>query len=340
MFDVKNYIRQNVLKLESYSSARDEFGSEASVFLDANENPFGSLNRYPDPKQTRLKQRIAELKGLYRQSIFVGNGSDEAIDLCFRIFCEPGKSEVLSFGPTYGMYKVSAAINDVGYSEIELNDVFQIDFGTAIDRLENSDARLLFLCSPNNPTGNGIVGIEKILSAFKGIVVIDEAYIDFSDEPSWAKRIYEFPNLIVLQTFSKAFGLAAARVGIAISNPEIISWFDKVKPPYNVSSLNQDAVLKRLIDVEKVNSEIEILKVEREKLMSALAEIPSIEKIFPSQANFILIRIDRAESVYEKLIDLGIVVRKRTSQIPNALRITVGTPQENLSLIQTLKQIT
>ena len=258
--DIKNLVRKNILSLKPYSSARDEFEGENGIFLDANENPFGELNRYPDPYQLKIKQRLSELNQIPSENIFLGNGSDEVIDLAFRIFCEPKKDKVLTFSPTYGMYEVSANINDVELINLELNKDFQIDLETLKPYFEDENLKIIFICSPNNPTGNSIKNIKYILENFNGIVFIDEAYIDFSPEESFRNQIKNYPNLIVSQTFSKAWGMASVRVGIAYASEEIIKFYNKVKPPYNISQLNQDAILNTLND-EKINQVSENIKI-------------------------------------------------------------------------------
>lgn len=338
MTELKQLVRPNILELKPYSSARSEFSGESSVWLDANENPFGALNRYPDPRQLKLKQRLSEIKNVPMDNIFIGNGSDEAIDLCFRIFCEPKRDKALTFTPTYGMYEVSAKINDVELFELALDENFQIDFET-FEKLPKENLKLLLVCSPNNPTGNRLENLEKLISGFDGIVVLDEAYADFCPESSLLQKLSEFPNLILLQTLSKAYGLAGLRIGMAFSSPEIIGFFDKVKPPYNVSGTNQKLALEALSDEIGFRNRLKILKNERQMLMEILAQIPCVQKVFPTDANFILARFQDANRVYSELLKAGIVTRNRSVQIENTLRITVGTPEENRKLLQTLKQI-
>ena len=267
--DIKNLVRKNILNLKPYSSARDEFEGENGIFLDANENPFGELNRYPDPYQLKIKQKLSELNQISTENIFLGNGSDEVIDLAFRIFCEPKKDKVLTFSPTYGMYEVSANINDVELINLELNKDFQIDLENLKPYLNDENLKIIFICSPNNPTGNSIKNIKYILENFNGIVFIDEAYIDFSPEESFRNQIKNYPNLIVSQTFSKAWGMASVRVGIAYASEEIIKFYNKVKPPYNISQLNQDAILNTLND-EKINHVSENIKIilEEKKILN------------------------------------------------------------------------
>jgi histidinol-phosphate aminotransferase len=341
MVDVNNLVRENVIKLLPYSCARDDFKGSTGIFMDANENPFGSLNRYPDPYQKDLKALISKFKNVADEKIFLGNGSDEIIDLCFRIFCNPGMDKVLLFTPTYGMYEVSASVNDVEVIKIPLQDDFQIDIKKAEPLLQDKNLKLIFICSPNNPTSNAInyPDVERLISDFKGIVVIDEAYIDFSDKPSFVKLIGKYPNLIIMQTFSKAFGLAAVRVGMAFSTPEIIRYFNKLKPPYNISTINQKAVLKKLGKPEEYRSQVLKIKGERERLSSILKKMKIIEKVYPSDANFLLVKVEDANKIYNSLIEKKIVVRNRHSVIENCIRITVGKQSENNKLINALYSI-
>lgn len=339
--DIKNLVRKNILSLKPYSSARDEFEGENGIFLDANENPFGELNRYPDPYQLKIKQRLSELNQIPSENIFLGNGSDEVIDLAFRIFCEPKKDKVLIFSPTYGMYEVSANINDVELINVELNKDFQIDLENLKPYLNDENLKIIFICSPNNPTGNSIKNIKYILENFHGIVFIDEAYIDFSPEESFRNQIKNYPNLIVSQTFSKAWGMASVRVGIAYASEEIIKFSNKVKPPYNISQLNQDAILNTLNDenISQVSENIKIILEEKKSVIQNLEKLDLVKKIFPSDANFILIEVDNANSVYQELVNQNVIIRNRNSVIKNCLRITVGSPDENKKLIETLQNI-
>lgn len=339
--DIKNLVRKNILNLKPYSSARDEFEGENGIFLDANENPFGELNRYPDPYQLKIKQKLSELNQIPSENIFLGNGSDEVIDLAFRIFCEPKKDKVLTFSPTYGMYEVSANINDVELINVDLNNDFQIDLETLKPYFEDDNLKIIFICSPNNPTGNSIKNIKYILENFNGIVFIDEAYIDFSPEESFRNQIKNYPNLIVSQTFSKAWGMASVRVGIAYASEEIIKFYNKVKPPYNISQLNQDAILNTLNDekINQVSENIKIILEEKKSLIQNLEKLDLVKKIFPSDANFILIEVDNANSVYQELVKKKVIIRNRNSVIKNCLRITVGSPEENKKLIETLQNI-
>jgi histidinol-phosphate aminotransferase len=339
--NIQNLVRKNILNLKPYSSARDEFQGKDGIFLDANENPFGELNRYPDPYQRRIKEKLSELNQISKENIFLGNGSDEVIDLAFRIFCEPGKDKVLAFSPTYGMYEVSANINDVELINLNLNEDFQIDLEALKPYLQDENFKIIFICSPNNPTGNSIQNIKYILENFNGIVFIDEAYIDFSPEESFKNQIKNYPNLIVSQTFSKAWGMASVRVGIAYASEEIIKFYNKVKPPYNISQINQDAILNTLNN-EKINRVLENIKIileEKKFLIENLEKLNLVKKIFPSDTNFILIEVDNADSVYQELVNQNVIIRNRNSVIKNCLRITVGSPEENKKLIKTLQNI-
>lgn len=340
MIDINKLVRLNVVKLTPYSSARDEFQGSEGTFMDANENPFGSLNRYPDPYQKELKKSISDLKGIPYDNIFLGNGSDEIIDLCFRIFCNPGTDKALIFPPTYGMYEVSASINDVMVLKVPLDKYFQIDLIQTKPLLNDKNLKLVFICSPNNPTGNvmNFSDVELILKTFNGIVVIDEAYIDFSDIQSFIKLVGTYNNLILMQTFSKAMGLAAARVGMAFSDPAIIKLFNKLKPPYNISTINQRAALMKLAKPEELEAEVREIKKERERLVEELGKMKAVKKIYPSDANFLLIKVSDADLLYNELVNRNIIVRNRNNVIHNCLRITIGKKEENNKLIDALKQ--
>ena len=340
-FNLKNIVRPNIWSLKPYSSARDEFTGKQGIFLDANENPYGLLNRYPDPYQRDLKNKLAELKNVSPENIFIGNGSDEVIDLAFRIFCEPGKDVALTFSPTYGMYDVSAAINNIRLIKLPLTDDFQIDRQVMRRFIDQEDLKLIFLCSPNNPTGNIISrkAVEMILENFKGILIIDEAYIDFSSTPSTLELIEIYPNLIVSQTFSKARGLAAARVGIAYASPDIIQLYNNVKPPYNVSTLNQIAALEALKDQEEFEERKKLILEEKENLSKELQKLNLVKKVYPSEANFLLTEVEDADKTYAALVDKKVITRNRTKQVRNCLRFTVGTPAENKQLLQALKSM-
>jgi histidinol-phosphate aminotransferase len=337
-FIIQNIVRKNILALKPYSCARDEFKGTDGIFLDANENPFGVLNRYPDPYQSEVKQKLSQLKNIPEDRIFIGNGSDEVIDLVYRIFCNPGIDKALSFPPTYGMYKVSAAINDVEMIEIPLREDFQLDLSALIPFFDDVHLKIIFICSPNNPTGNLIEpnDIEFILDNFKGIVFVDEAYIDFAGSQSLISAIDKYPNLIVSQTFSKSRALASARIGLAYSNPEIIGYYNKIKAPYNVSGLNQKAAFEALVNEEEFLSRKSAILEEKQRLQKELSDIPLIKKVYHSDANFFLVEVDNADKVYSELIDMEIVTRNRSSVINNCIRITVGTHDENTILLKAL----
>ena len=339
-FNLENLVRPNIIKLQAYSSARSEFTGEASIFLDANENPFGALNRYPDPIQKELKNELSKLKKVSAKQIFIGNGSDEVIDLAFRIFCQPGVDKVLTFTPTYGMYKVSAAINNVEVLKEKLNADFQINTNDLKSILRDKNLKIVFLCSPNNPTGNCLRSkdIEFILNNFNGIVIIDEAYIDFAEQESWINRLSEFPNLIISQTFSKAWGLAAARVGIAYMNEEVLHYFNKTKPPYNVSQLNQNAALKCLLNFDKYSAELNLILEEKKRLENILSNYSFVKKVYPSDANFLLVEVENANELYDYLKEEKIIVRNRDKEIKNCLRFTIGKKEENDLLVEKLQE--
>ncbi len=339
MFNLEKLVRKNILALQPYSSARDEYKGKDAIFLDANENPFGALNRYPDPKQLELKKKLSEIKGIATDNIFVGNGSDEVIDLAYRIFCEPGKNKALTFTPTYGMYDVSAGINDVELIKVPLTDNFQIDFDSTEKYLKDENLKLIFICSPNNPTANNIDNIARIIANYNGIIFIDEAYIDFSEAESFIKKIAQYPNIIISQTFSKAWGLAAARVGTAYASEAIIALYNKVKPPYNVSKLNQDEALEALLATELFQQNKEIILQERKKLIASLSLLPIVKKVYPSDTNFILVEVDDANKLYETLVEAKVITRNRNSVVKNCLRITVGSKEENERLLQVFEEL-
>jgi histidinol-phosphate aminotransferase len=345
-FDINQIARKNIIALKPYTSARDEFNGNAEVYLDANENSYGSplkklYNRYPDPYCTAIKEKLSHVKGVPPENIFVGNGSDEAIDLLYRVFCEPGVDNVITCPPTYGMYSVSAAINNVALQEIPLLPNFQLNLD-AIAEAINEHTKIIWICSPNNPTGNSInkADIEIVLNNFNGIVVIDEAYINFSRQSSCIKELTEYPNLVIMQTFSKAWGLAALRVGMAYASTLIIELLNKTKPPYNVSEASQSLVLEALENMQQVNTwTVELVK-SRNALAKHLAELKLVAGVYDSDANFLLVKCNsNATEIYNYLIDLGIVVRNRSNVvlIENCLRITVGTAVENDKLVTALK---
>jgi len=341
MIDVKKLARENVIKLTPYSCARDDYKGNTGIFMDANENPFGNLNRYPDPYQKELKAAISKFKRISPEKIFLGNGSDEIIDLCFRVFCNPGVDKVLTFTPTYGMYEVSAGVNDIEVLKVPLNEMFQIDLHNVKPLFADKNLKLIFICSPNNPTGNAMnfADVEYILKNFTGIVVIDEAYIDFSGKPSFIRLVDNYPNLILMQTFSKAFGLAAVRVGMAFTQPDIIQFFNKLKPPYNISTINQKAALRKLGKFEELRSQVTKIKEEKKRLSANLQKMKITEKIYPSDANFLLVKVKNANYIYNTLVKENIIVRNRSSVIDNCLRITVGKKSENDRLIKAMKNI-
>jgi len=343
--EIKDLIRENIKSLEAYSSARDEFKAMSSefVFIDANENPFDTgLNRYPDPQQNLVKEALSKLKGISKEQILLGNGSDEVLDLIFRVFCEPREDNVIVLPPTYGMYEVLANTNAIELVKIPLVENFQPNVKEIV-KVQDAKTKVLFLCSPNNPTANSFNAstIETLIKEFNGIVVIDEAYIDFSIEDSWLGRLDEFPNLIVTQTLSKAYGLAAIRLGICYASKEIISILNKIKPPYNVNQLTQDVALQSLLNQEKVKNNITAIISERNQLIRDLENVEIVEKVYSSDANFLLVQVDDANLRYKQLVKLGIIARNRTTQIlcDNCLRFTVGTADENKKLINTLKLV-
>lgn len=339
--NLESLLRENIRLLKPYSCARDEFKGDAAVFLDANENPYNQpYNRYPDPLQLALKEKISAIKGVPVENIFLGNGSDEAIDVIYRIFCEPGHDNVVAIDPTYGMYKVCADINDITYRTVELNEKFDIEAYKLMDST-NQKTKVIWLCSPNNPTSNNLNYDEiiKLLQWFRGIVVVDEAYIDFSGRDSFVKLLNKFPNLIVLQTFSKAWGNAAIRLGMAFASTDIIGYMNKVKYPYNVNLLTQQHALEVAATPEKVKHWVDEILKERTELVKKLNELSIVKKVHPTDANFVLAEVQDAHSVYQELVKKGIIVRNRSNitLCRNCIRITVGTPQENAQLIAVMK---
>lgn len=346
MFSLDKILRKNIKNLTPYSSARDEFKGEASVYLDANENAYGSpldtnYNRYPDPLQYAVKKRLSEIKGVPPRNIFVGNGSDEAIDILYRAFCNPGVDNVIIVPPTYGMYEVSANINDVELRRVPLTDEYQLNIDAIAEAIDEH-TKLIWICSPNNPTGNSMdrTDVETLLANFSGLVIVDEAYINFSRQKSFIQELTEYANLVVMQTLSKAWGLAALRVGMAFASEEIIEVMNRVKPPYNVNEASQQLALQALQNVDKVNTWIKETLSERDKLVLNLKDFDFVLDIYPSDANFILVKTTDANGIYNYLVQNGIIVRNRTKVelCEGALRITVGTPEENVKLIETLKQ--
>lgn len=339
---ITDLVRKNIQKLTPYSSARSEFKGTAEVFLDANENPFDTgYNRYPDPLQLKLKAKIAALKGVPIENIFLGNGSDEAIDLLIRIFCEPSKDHILTLPPTYGMYKVSAAISDIEIKTVPLNKQFQPRVNRIL-KAANAHSKILFLCSPNNPTGNSFdfKRMKRLLEGFKGIVVVDEAYIDFAEQASCTTLLKKYPNLVVMQTFSKAWGLAGIRLGMAFASKEIIGYFNKVKPPYNVNQLTQEAAMRSLNKGKKQQKWLKMILDERAVLQKELKKLPYVQKVYPTDANFILVKMDNPNEMYKYLVKQKIIVRNRSTVLlcDGCLRITVGTKEENKRLLAALKK--
>jgi len=347
MADINQLLRNNIRKLVPYSSARDEFSGTAKIFLDANENSLGSpipeqYNRYPDPHQTKIKELLSGIKGVPAKNIFLGNGSDECIDLLYRAFCNPGKDNIIITPPTYGMYEVSAEINEVEVRKAMLTMDFQPDL-EKMAALADENTKIIWLCSPNNPTGNAFhhQSIEMILNNFDGLVVIDEAYINFSRQQSFIRELTEYPNLVVLQTMSKAWGLAGLRVGMAFAGDGIVEVMNRIKPPYNISQPAQDLLLKALQETGSVNEKIREIVRMRDLLRNDLAKLPGVRKVYPSDANFLLVRIDHARAVYESLVLRGIVVRDRSRIVlcNDCLRITVGKKEENDALLKALSII-
>ncbi|WP_010251050.1 histidinol-phosphate transaminase [Myroides injenensis] len=339
--DIKTLVRPNIERLSPYTSARDEYKGKEGVFLDANENPFGVVNRYPDPYQKELKEVICNIKNGKTSQLFLGNGSDEAIDLAYRIFCEPKRDKAIVFSPTYGMYEVYANINEVELIDIPLDGNFQIDIEKVTPYFKDPQVKLLFICSPNNPTGNLInrETIFTLLNQFKGIVIIDEAYIDFSNEPSWISEIERYNNLIVLQTLSKGWGMAGLRIGMAWMKEEVLYYFNKVKSPYNLSSINQEAAIKQLSDIALFNSNINVLLEERTRMINELNKLSITKFIYSSNANYLLVEFEEADQLYKALINQEIIVRNRSKVVDNALRISIGLPSENTKLLNALKNI-
>jgi histidinol-phosphate aminotransferase len=335
-------VRPNIYRLKPYSCARDEFKGEASAYLDANENPMNApWNRYPDPMQSDLKEKIARMKGVRPDQIFLGNGSDEPIDLIVRVFCEPQQDNIVAIDPSYGMYQVCADVNHVEYRKVLLNDDYTLDADRLLAETDDQ-TKVVFLCSPNNPTGNDLDRNEmvKILKEFHGLVVVDEAYIDFSTRPSFLADLEDYPNLLVLQTFSKAWGMAAVRLGMAFASPEILYFLNKVKYPYNINLLTQQFVSAEIEQLERKNDWVDLILQQRSDLITNLSQLPVVRHIYPTDANFLLVRVDDANAVYQYLVDQKIIVRNRNnvSLCLGCLRITVGVPEENALLIEALKK--
>ncbi|MFZ1305321.1 MAG: histidinol-phosphate transaminase [Ferruginibacter sp.] len=345
-YALDNLVRDNIKNLKPYSSARHEFTGTASVFLDANENAYGSplgvrYNRYPDPLQWQLKFQLAKIKGVPAEYICIGNGSDEIIDLAYRIFCNPGKDNVIICPPTYGMYAVNADINDVEIRKVNLTETFQLDV-EGIMQATDTNTKLLFICSPNNPTGNNMnrADVELLLNNFPGIVIIDEAYINYSKQKTFIQELTEYPNLVVMQTLSKAWGLAALRLGLCYASLDIIDLFNKVKPPYNINEASQQMALEALQNTEQVNEWIKEAVLQKEILINKFNSFSFVKTVYPSDANFILIKVDDADLLYQYLASNEIVVRNRSKEAgcDNCLRISIGTPEENIILINTMKK--
>lgn len=344
-FNLDTILRKNIKTLKRYSSARDEFKGKEGVFLDANENSFGSplkesYNRYPDPMQLDVKDKLSKIKGLPIQNIFLGNGSDEAIDILFRAFCEPGKDNIIICPPTYGMYEVSAGINDVNILRVPLlPETFQLNVDGILKAIDKN-AKLIFFCCPNNPTGNGVKwnDIKAVLDNFSGIVVVDEAYINFAKYRSLIPELLNYPNLVILQTLSKAWGLAGLRIGMAFASEPIIDIFNKIKPPYNINAVSQKLALEALDNIEKINAWIKEIVEERDKLITELQNFSFVQKVYPSDANFILVKTNDPHSIYNYLVSKKVIVRDRSSVelCEGCLRITVGTKEENKNLISLL----
>ena len=345
-FNIQNLIRENIKSLKPYSSARDEYKDATTtemVFLDANENPFeNGVNRYPDPQQNNVKELLSDIKKIHKKNILLGNGSDEVLDLIFRAFCEPNKDNVITLPPTYGMYSVLANINAVENKQVLLTETYQPRVAQILKEV-NENSKILFLCSPNNPSGNSFAKeiVEELLLKFNGLVVIDEAYIDFSEESSWLERLAQFPNLVITQTLSKAYGLAGIRLGVCYASEEIIKVLNSIKPPYNVNELTQQRAVDRLRNMEAVEQEITEIISQRDLLIEALKKVPFIRVIYPTDCNFVLVKVDDANKRYDQLIKKGIVIRNRTTQplCENCLRLTIGTSSENIKLIRALEEI-
>ena len=341
MKPLKDLVRKNIWELKPYSCARDEFKGEASAYLDANENPYGApYNRYPDPRQTALKEKISKIKGVPANQIMLGNGSDEPIDLIYRIFCEPGVDNVVAIEPTYGMYGVCADVNNVEYRRIQLDEKFDINGRNTITAVDEH-TKVMWFCSPNNPTGNVLTRNKMAFMCynFPGIVVIDEAYVDFSSQESWLKTLNQFPNLIVLQTFSKAWGMASVRCGMAFASPAIIELFNKVKYPYNINLLTQQFVSERLDHIDDMKAQVQEILAERSRMAEELQKLECVETVYPSEANFLLVKVDDANARYKKLVESGVIVRNRTTVqlCEGCLRITIGSQTENNQLLANIQ---
>ncbi|MDO4754981.1 MAG: histidinol-phosphate transaminase [Parabacteroides sp.] len=343
MKKLEELVRPNVWNMKPYSSARDEFQGEATVFLDANENPYNApFNRYPDPLQRAVKDQIAALKGVKWETIFLGNGSDEPIDLLIRAFCEPAIDNVVSIDPSYGMYEVAANVNNVAFRKVRLDEQFDLDTEAVLSAIDEH-TKVLFFCSPNNPTGNSLSRdrLYQVLNAFSGLVVVDEAYIDFSEAPSFLTELESYPNLVVLQTMSKAWGAAGIRMGMAFASPEIIAILNKIKYPYNVNILTQEKALGMLQNKAEMDSQLQVILAERTRLQQLLPELSCVKRLYPTDANFILTEVTDVNQIYKQLVEQGIIVRNRNNvtMCNGCLRITIGTPQENDALLEALKKM-
>ncbi|MBQ4161834.1 MAG: histidinol-phosphate transaminase [Parabacteroides sp.] len=343
MRKLEELVRPNVWNMKPYSSARDEFQGEATVFLDANENPYNApFNRYPDPLQWKVKEQIAALKGVKKESIFLGNGSDEPIDLLIRAFCEPAIDNVVSIDPSYGMYEVAANVNNVSFRKVRLDEQFDLDTEAVFSAIDEQ-TKVIFFCSPNNPTGNSLSRdrLYKVLDTFSGLVVIDEAYIDFSVEPSFLSELDKYPNLVVLQTMSKAWGAAGIRMGMAFASPEIVAVLNKIKYPYNVNILTQGKALEMLQNKAEMDSQLQVILAERTRLQQTLPDLNCVKRLYPTDANFILTEVTDANVIYKQLVEQGIIVRNRNNvtMCNGCLRITIGTPEENDALLDALKKM-
>jgi len=341
---IQNLLRRNVVQLSPYSSARDEFSDKADILLDANESPFESgTNRYPDPHQRVLKEAVAGLKKIDVENIFIGNGSDEVLDLLYRAFCEPRLDNVVVITPSYGMYEVLADVNDLQCRRADLNADFSLNINNILEKTDGN-TKLIFLCSPNNPTGNTFdaTAIKLLLEKTKALVVLDEAYIDFSEKPGFLGKLSQYPGLVIVQTLSKAWGMAGLRLGLGFAHEEIINVLDRIKPPYNVNILSQQQALIHIKNPEETQRQIEVIRREKRKMKEALQQLPVVRKVFPSDANFLLVEMKKATTIYTKLLARGIVVRSRSGMLHCAgcLRITIGTPEENQRLMTELKKIT
>ena len=344
-FDLISLVRESVRELKPYSSARDEYISDGSVmvFMDANESPYSNgINRYPDPHQRQLKTILAKQYSLSPANILIGNGSDEVLDLIFRAFCEPQKDNVITMPPTYGMYKVLAGINAIENKEVLLTENFELNVEKILEAI-NSSTKAIFLCSPNNPTGNSFskTHIETLLNSFHGLLVVDEAYIDFATPSSWLDRLGQFPNLIVTRTFSKAYGMAGLRLGVCYGSEEVIAILNRIKPPYNVNELTQQKAFQMIQNTALLEKQVTEILMERDRMVQQLRKISFIKEIYPSDANFILVKVDDADKRYREILELGVVVRNRSTQplCDNTLRFTIGTPEENKKLLKVLNSL-